>query len=506
MDDTGYQMLQAEPVKAIEEPGLLTLHPDDDVAVALRPLGAGERLEIEIAEAIPRGHKVALRALPAGAVIRKYGWPIGRLTATVAAGGHVHSHNLVTLLAGVEGYDFAPVPADHLPRDETTRFMGYRRPDGRMGTRNEIWILPTVGCVARTAERIAAIAHARHAGLVDGVYAFGHPHGCSQLGEDLDGTRKLLAALACHPNAGGVLILGLGCESNQLDALIAEIPESLRGRVRALKAQGEGDEVAAGLAQVDALVATAAIHRRQAAPLSELVVGLKCGGSDGLSGLTANPLVGRMADRIVGSGGAAILTEIPEIFGAERLLMARAIDHRVFDRIVGLVNGFKRYFLDHGQPVSENPSPGNIEGGITTLEEKSLGAVQKAGRAPVSDVLRYGERVRRAGLTLLEAPGNDGVSSTALAAAGATVILFTTGRGTPLGFPAPTVKIATNSALAAAKPGWIDFDAGAVLSQGFDRSADALMDRIVAIASGEPTAAERSGERDIVIWKRGVTL
>ena len=498
-------MLQAEPV-AIEAPGLLTLHPDDDVAVALRPLAAGERLEVEIAEPIPAGHKVALRALPAGAEVRKYGWPIGRLTAPVAPGAHVHSHNLVTRLSGVEGYDYAPGPASELPRDETTRFLGYRRPDGRVGTRNEIWILPTVGCVARTAERIAAIAHARHAKAVDGVFAFGHPHGCSQLGEDLEGTRKLLAALACHPNAGGVLILGLGCESNQLDALIAEIPEALRGWVRSMSAQGEGDEVTAGLAHVDALVATAALHARQPAPLSDLVVGLKCGGSDGMSGLTANPLVGRIADRVVGSDGSAILTEIPEIFGAERLLMARARDHRVFDRIVGVVNGFKRYFLDHGQPVSENPSPGNIAGGITTLEEKSLGAVQKAGRAPVADVLLYGERVRRPGLSLLEAPGNDAVSSTALAAAGATMILFTTGRGTPLGFPAPTVKIATNSALAAAKPGWIDFDAGRVLAEGFEDSTDALMARLVAIASGEPTAAERSGERDIAIWKRGVTL
>jgi altronate hydrolase len=506
MDDTGYQMLQAEPAEAIEAPGLLTLHPDDDVAVALRPLEAGDRLDVEIMEAIPCGHKVALRALPAGAEVRKYGSPIGRLTAPVAPGEHVHSHNLVTLLTGVEGYDYSPASPVELPRDEATRFMGYRRPDGRVGTRNEIWILPTVGCVARTAERIAAIAHARHARSVDGIYAFGHPHGCSQLGEDLDGTRKLLAALACHPNAGGVLILGLGCESNQLDALIAEIPQALRGRVRTLVAQGEGDEVAAGLAHVDALVATAAILRRQAAPLSDLAVGLKCGGSDGLSGLTANPLVGRIADRVIGSGGTAILTEIPEIFGAERLLTARARDHRVFDRIVGLVNGFKRYFLDHDQPISENPSPGNIAGGITTLEEKSLGAVQKAGRAPVSDVLHYGERIRRVGLSLLEAPGNDAVSSTALAAAGATMILFTTGRGTPLGFPAPTVKIATNSALAEAKPGWIDFDAGTVLSEGFDGPADALMERIVAVASGEPTAAERNGERDIAIWKRGVTL
>lgn len=490
---------------------VLRLHPSDDVAVALSPLDPGERIacdggSVTVRQPIPKGHKVALRPLAAGDMVRKFGWPIGRMRDAAEQGEHVHVHNLETLLAGVEGYAWEPVHGERLPVDLDSRFLGYRRGDGRVGTRNEIWILPTVGCVGRTAQRIANIAHARHAGTVDGVYAFAHPHGCSQLGDDLAGTRSLLAALACHPNAGGVLIVGLGCESNQLDRLVAEIPEELRGRVRTLRAQAEEDETEAGLAAVDALVATASLVRRQPAPLSELVVGLKCGGSDGFSGLTANPLVGRIADRVVGSGGSAILSEIPEIFGAERLLMARARDRSVFDAIVAVVNDFKRYFLANGQPVSENPSPGNIEGGITTLEEKSLGAVQKAGQAPVASVLRYGERIRRKGLTLLEAPGNDAVSSTALAAAGATVILFTTGRGTPLGFPVPTVKIASNSVLAERKKGWIDFDAGEVLTRGFDAAADALTARIVAIASGERTATERNGEREIAIWKRGVTL
>jgi altronate hydrolase len=384
--------------------------------------------------------------------------------------------------------------------------MGYRRSDGRVGTRNETWVLPTVGCVARTAERIAATAHARRAGAIDGVHAFAHPFGCSQLGDDLAGTRSVLAALACNPNAGGVLIVGLGCESNQLDALVGEIPEALRGRVRTLRAQAEEDETEAGLALVDELVGEAAQVRRERIPISELVVGLKCGGSDGFSGLTANPLVGRISDVVVGSGGSTLLTEIPEIFGAERMLMACARDKSVFDALVAVVNDFKRYFLEHGQPVSENPSPGNIAGGITTLEEKSLGAVQKGGHAPVADVLRYGERVRRKGLNLLEAPGNDAVSSTALAAAGATIILFTTGRGTPLGFPVPTVKIATNSALAERKKNWIDFDAGKILDRGVETTADALLALIARIASGEETASERNDEREIAIWKRGVTL
>jgi altronate hydrolase len=498
-----------EPAAAARD--LLRLAADDDVAVAVRDLAAGERLPaidsaLEVRQAIPFGHKLALRDLAAGSKVRKFGWPIGILTAPVRAGEHVHSHNLSTLLGGVEGYSYEPAGTEPVIESQPLAFRGYRRGDGRVGTRNEIWILPTVGCVARTASKIAAIAHARHAGAVDGVHAFAHPFGCSQLGDDLAATRSVLAALACHPNAGGVLLVGLGCESNQLDRLLEEIPEALRGRVRALRAQSAGDEIEEGLALVDALVATASLARRQEVGLGELVLGLKCGGSDGFSGLTANPLVGRMADRVTGAGGSAILSEIPEIFGAERLLMARARDRAVFEAIVAVVNDFKRYFLAHGEPVSENPSPGNVAGGITTLEEKSLGAVQKGGRGPVENVLRYGQRVRRRGLSLLEAPGNDAVSSTALAAAGATMILFTTGRGTPLGFPVPTVKIASNSELAARKRGWIDFDAGAVLRDGLEPVADRLAQRIVAIASGEETAAERNGEREIAIWKRGVTL
>jgi altronate hydrolase len=505
-------MTQAEPLEAVPASrALLLLDPADDVAVALRALAAGARVEagdreVRIHQGIPEGHKVALRDMKEGEIVRKYGWPIGILTSATRAGEHVHSHNLATRLSGIEGYAREPLPVAPLDAGEAPGFLGYRRADGRVGTRNEVWILPTVGCVGRTAQKIAGIAHARHSGTVDGVHAFAHPFGCSQLGDDLAGTRSILAALACHPNAGGVLLVGLGCESNQLDRLIEEIPQSLRGRVRTLRAQSVEDELEEGLALVDALVATASLSDRRPAGFGDLVLGLKCGGSDGFSGLTANPLVGRMADRAVAAGGSAILSEIPEMFGAERLLMARAGDEQVFEGIVGLVDDFKNYFLASGQPVSENPSPGNIAGGITTLEEKSLGAVQKAGHAPVADVLRYGERVRRPGLSLLEAPGNDAVSSTALAAAGATVILFTTGRGTPLGFPVPTVKIATNSALAQRKRGWIDFDAGPVLQSGIGPAADALARRIAAFASGEETAAERNGEREIAIWKRGVTL
>ncbi|NEX92742.1 altronate dehydratase family protein [Caulobacter sp. 17J65-9] len=494
-------------------PALPSVHrvaPGDDVATALRPLEPGESVvvdgrQIEVRAAVPKGHKFAVNAVAAGTEVKKYGWPIGRATQAIRPGDHVHTHNLATGLSGVDAYAWtAPAPTT-APAVSTGEFLGYRRANGRVGTRNEIWILCTVGCVANTARRIADKAAQRFAGRVDGVHAFPHPFGCSQLGDDLSHTRKLIAALAAHPNAGGVLILGLGCENNQLAALLAEADVAPE-RLRAFNTQLADDEIEDGLYAVEALVAVAEQDRREACALSDLVIGLKCGGSDGFSGLTANPLVGRIADRVAEAGGTPVLTEIPEIFGAERLLMARAADRAVFDGVVEVVNDFKRYFLDHGEPVSENPSPGNVEGGITTLEEKSLGAVQKAGAAPLTQVLRYGERISRPGLALLEAPGNDAVSSTALTAAGATVILFTTGRGTPLGFPAPTLKIASNTALAERKPRWIDFDAGSVLADGLEAATDALMALVIDTASGRETRAEANGEREIAVWKQGVTL
>jgi len=487
---------------------LLKIDPRDDVAVALAPLAPGEAVAegVVAREEIPAGHKVALRAIAKGQDVRKYGWPIGHALTDIAAGDHVHSHNLATSLVGEEAYAYAPAAPESLPAPSGATFQGYRRSNGRVGTRNEIWILCTVGCVARTAQKIAAVADKRFKGRVDGVYALTHPFGCSQLGGDLAATRSMIGTLAAHPNAGGALILGLGCESNQLAQVLEAMPGVEPARLKAFTAQATEDEIEAGLAAVEALVEVAEKDRREPCPVSDLVVGLKCGGSDGFSGLTANPLVGRIADAVAGDGGTAILTEIPEIFGAERLLMARAADQGVFDDMVGVVNGFKAYFLSHGEPVSENPSPGNIEGGVTTLEEKSLGAVQKAGRGQFTQVLRYGERSDRKGVVLLEAPGNDAVSSTALTAAGATVILFTTGRGTPLGFPAPTLKLSTNSGLAQRKPHWIDFDAGRIVAgQDIEEAAAALMDLVLATASGQPTRAEDNEEREIALWKRGVT-
>jgi altronate hydrolase len=495
------------PIKPFPPASAIRVHPQDTVAVALRPLSPGEEIGAPLCDPVPRGHKFALVAVAEGDPVIKYGLPIGRATRAIAPGEHVHSHNLTTALAGELAY--APGPytrPDGETNDQEPQWQGYLRSDGLAATRNEIWILPTVGCVGMTAEHIAREAAVRHAGRIDGVHAFAHPHGCSQLGDDLDGTRAVLAGLAANPNAAGVLLLGLGCESNQLDALLAAVPDAARSRVRCLTTQSVGDELAESARLIDDLADQAALAQRETLPLAALRIGLKCGGSDGLSGLTANPLLGRLTNRLCAAGGTAILTEIPEIFGAEHALLNRATSPAVFEAGASLVNRFKRYYLDQGLPVSENPSPGNLAGGITTLEEKSLGAVQKAGAAPLSHVADYGQQAPGGGLTLLEAPGNDAVSSTALAASGATMVLFTTGRGTPLGFPVPTIKVASNRQLAEGKPHWIDFDASQALDAGAQAADSAFLDCLIDHASGKKTAAERSGQRAIAIWKRGVTL
>lgn len=495
-------------------PPSIRIHAADDVAVALRPLAAGEQAEgVLLQGEVARGHKFALRDIAAGAAVVKYGQPIGRATRAIAAGEHVHTHNLATALAGELAYS-PHLGAGQVLAEEGAAMPGWRgylRADGRAATRNEIWILPTVGCVGMTAEQVAREAQARHAdliaaGRIDGIHAFAHPHGCSQLGDDLDGTRAVLAGLAASPNAAGVLLLGLGCESNQLDALVEAVPVWPRSKLRLLSSQSAGNEIVEAGKLVDELVAEAVKAERTELPLSALTIGLKCGGSDGFSGLTANPLLGRLSETMARVGGKAILTEIPEIFGAEQALLDRSTSREVFEAAAGLVNRFKRYYLNQGLPVSENPSPGNLAGGITTLEEKSLGAVQKAGHAPLCDVIDYGGQASVPGVTLLEAPGNDAVSSTALAASGATMVLFTTGRGTPLGFPVPTIKVASNRTLAESKPHWIDFDASIALDEGQEAADSAFLARILSFASGEPTAAERGGQRAIAVWKRGVTL
>jgi len=489
------------------------VRPTDDVAVAVDALEAGDAITVgdetvRIREAIPAGHKVALRALGVGDVIHKYGWAIGRLTAAVEAGDWIHSHNLKTQLEGTLDYSYEPTTRAEAPGTPRT-WEGFKRAGGRVGTRNEVWVINTVGCVNWAAEKIARSANERFAGVIDGVHAFAHPYGCSQLGDDLGHTRQLLAGLMRHPNAGGVLVLGLGCENNQMDALLAEAGEIDRSRIRFFNTQDVFDEVQSGVAALNELVERMRDDRRETVPASALVLGNKCGGSDGFSGITANPLVGRVADRLTAAGGTVLLTEVPEMFGAERVLMNRAASEPVYRDVVGMVNSFKEYFLRHGQPVYENPSPGNKAGGLTTLEEKSLGAIQKGGSSTVTSVLRYGQQVRAPGLALLEAPGNDGVSSTAMVASGATVLCFTTGRGTPLGFPAPTIKVASNSDIARKKPHWIDFDAGRLLDDptAMDRLTDELLDFVLDVASGKHlTNNERNDVREIAIWKEGVTL
>ena len=488
----------------------MRIHAQDTVAVALVPLQAGQtHCGVALREDIAAGHKFALCAMAEGEPVVKYAAPIGHATRAIAAGAWVHTHNCATSLSGIEHYTYAPhAPAPRACPYPARTFSGYLRADGRAGIRNELWIVPTVGCVNAAAQRLAALATARVAHLLpDGVHAFPHPYGCSQLGGDHAMTQRLLAAMVRHPNAGGVLVLGLGCENNHIDAFRQVLGPVDGARVRFLATQDVPDEIETGLALLDELAAHAAADVRQPLPLAKLVIGLKCGGSDGFSGITANPLLGALSDALTASGGSTVLTEVPEMFGAETLLMDRCRDRATFDRAVALIDDFKRYFQRYGQVIYENPSPGNKEGGISTLEEKSLGCTQKGGTSQVVDVLDYGAAVSVPGLNLLSAPGNDLCAVTALMAAGCQAVLFTTGRGTPLGAPVPTLKVSTHTGLAARKPGWIDFDAGPLLDgTPMDTLRDGLMDKLLAVAAGERARNEVNGDRQIAIFKDGVTL
>ena len=492
---------------------IIRIHPGDNVGVARQPRRAGScEGGILLRQDIPAGHKVALVGIPGGGMIRKYGFPIARATRPITAGEHVHSHNAATML-GADNVSVQDLlsPAISAAQGPIPTFQGFRRPDGRVAIRNEIWIINTVGCVNVPSQRIAEKAARRWVtpgSSIDGIHAFAHSYGCSQLGGDLENTRKLLASLARHPNAAAVLVLGLGCENNTLQSFLEEVGDFDPNRIRFFNAQEVGDEEEKGLEEVEELVTHASGFKRETLPASELILGMKCGGSDGFSGLTGNPLVGRIADRHAGWGGTVILTEVPEMFGAEHAIFPRCQDTSTMESAVDMVNRFRGYFLRHNEPVSENPSPGNKEGGITTLEEKSLGCIQKGGTAPIRHIGRYGDCAPRklGGLSLIEGPGNDGVSSTALAAAGAHAILFTTGRGTPLGVPVPTLKISTNSDLARRKPKWIDFDAGRLLDPEGSDPVEDLMALVLDVASGQPARNEINGFREIAIWKQGVTL
>lgn len=453
--------------------------------------------ELDNVEVRADGMKYALSELKAGETVIKYGFPIGRATCDIGMGELVHSHNLTSLLSGTKNWTYEPVELPTFVPTEKT-FMGYRRADGRVGIRNEIWIVPTVGCINGVARTLADKT---------GAKALTHPYGCSQLGGDLETTARTLAGLVRHPNAGGVLVLGLGCEENRLPYFRQFLEGVDEARVRFLNVQDCENELEAGLALLDELKRTMAEDVREPIPLSELVVGVKCGGSDGYSGITANPLVGRISERVYAAGGTVLMTEVPETFGAEEILLSRCVSESAFDAVASEINRFRQYFIDHGEGIADNPSPGNVAGGITTLEEKSLGCVQKGGKVPVAGALDIGERAQRSGLYLVHGPGNDQVAITNLVAAGAHMILFTTGRGTPLSAPIPTMKISTNTALAEQKPHWIDFDAG-VLLDGADTDAvtDALFSHCIACAEGEPARAEQMNSYDIAIFKNGVTL
>ena len=490
---------------------VLKISAGDSVAVALTALEKGTALDVEeqqvvLVSDVPAGHKFALKQIAAGEPVIKYGYPIGQAKCEIAPGEHVHVHNLKTLLSSELSYEHHP-DVKELESREPATFMGYPRKDGKVGVRNELWILPTVGCVNDVARVLERRAQALVGGGVENVYAFPHPYGCSQMTEDQENTRHILADLATHPNAGGVLVLGLGCENSGVDYIRSYMGEYDESRVRCLVCQQVEDEMEEGMKLLEELAANMRDEVRVPCPASKLVIGLKCGGSDGFSGITANPAIGGFSDLLIAQGGSTILTEVPEMFGAETILMDRCQTTELFDKTVALINDFKRYFEEHHQTIYENPSPGNKAGGISTLEDKALGCTQKSGFAPVKDVLCYGQKVEKQGLNLLSAPGNDLVAATALAASGAQIVLFSTGRGTPFASPVPTVKISSNNDLAKRKHNWIDFNAGQLLG-GMELSelSQKLMDYVLSVASGEQVCSERNGFHDMAIFKTGVTL
>ena len=488
------------------------INPEDNVVVAISPIKKGDTVSIDdinvtAEEDIPQGHKIAVRDIPVNGQVIKYGVSIGHATEDIPAGHWVHTHDMKTNLSGEVEYTYEPAVPEKR-RMPTETFEGYVREDGRVGIRNEIWIIPTVGCVNDVAKHLVSMNQDIVKGTIDGLYTFTHPFGCSQTGEDHATTRKLLADLVRHPNAGGVLVLSLGCENLTHEQFLKELGDYDPRRVKFLTCQEVSDEFEEGSKLLHELAEYAGKFNRETVGMDKLVLGMKCGGSDGLSGITANPTVGRVSDMIVAQGGTTILTEVPEMFGAESMLMGRCESKEVFDKAAAMLNGFKDYFINHHEVVYDNPSPGNKQGGITTLEDKSCGCVQKGGKAAISDVLGYAEPVHTKGLNLLYGPGNDLVSATNLTAAGCNLILFTTGRGTPFGAPAPTMKISTNDALYEKKTNWIDFNAGPVASQGesIDDAARRLLDLVKEIASGKQTKSEENGFREISIFKDGVVL
>lgn len=491
----------------------IQINPIDNVAVAIEELFKGDSLHINgaavvLQQDIPAGHKIALHDFKVGNNIIKYGYPIGHATQAISAGDWVNEKNIKTNLEGLQDYTYNPQPVPSLPEKENITFKGYHRKNGDVGIRNEIWIIPTVGCVNGITQQLATMLQRETQGVgIDGIVAFPHNYGCSQLGDDHENTRKILRDMVLHPNAGGVLVVGLGCENNQIGAFREFLGEFDTERIRFMETQKVDDELETGMQILRELYDIISTDARTDVPVGKLRVGLKCGGSDGFSGITANPLLGVFSDFLVAQGGATVLTEVPEMFGAETILMNRSESEEVFNKTVHLINDFKSYFIENKQPIYENPSPGNKAGGISTLEEKSLGCTQKAGNSIVRNVMLYGDRLHTNGLNLLSAPGNDLVASTALAATGCHLMLFTTGRGTPFGTFVPTVKISTNSNLFIRKPNWIDFNAGTLLEgETMESLCKRFIRFILDTANGALTNNEKSNYREIAIFKTGVTL
>lgn len=485
----------------------------DSVVVCLQEKRKGEIIEVDgrqivVNQDTPAGHKILIKDVSKGENIIKYGYPIGHAMDNLKAGDWVNENNLKTNLSGKLEYTYSPINEELNIKNENRTFKGYLRRNGDVGVRNEIWVVPTVGCVNGVAERLVkALRHETHGEGVDAIYAWHHNYGCSQLSDDHENTRKVLRDICLHPNAGAVLVLSLGCENNQPDDFMAMLGDYDKERIKLLVTQKVEDEMEAGMDILRSLYEKARQDQRETVPLSKLCVGLKCGGSDGFSGITANPLVGEFSDWLVAQGGTSVLTEVPEMFGAETILMNRCRTKALFDQTVTMVNNFKDYFLSHGEPVGENPSPGNKAGGISTLEDKALGCTQKCGKAPVNGVLEYGDRLQYDGLNLLSAPGNDLVAATALAACGCHLVLFTTGRGTPFGTFVPTMKIATNPDLARRKAGWVDFSAGQLLEgRTMQELVPEFIDKVIRVASGELSKNEQNDYREIAIFKNGVTL
>lgn len=489
----------------------IKINENDNVAVALEVIPENTTVSVDGTDVtttmeIPAGHKFALVDIAEGTPVIKYGFRIGNATAAVKKGEWIHTHNLKTGLGDLLDYSYEPDLVEEKFTEDVT-FMGYNRENGKVGVRNEIWIIPTVGCVNNVASKIAELSKDLVRENIEAVCAFPHPYGCSQMGDDQEHTRQILANLINHPNAGGVLVLGLGCENSNIDVLKGYMGEINPDRVKFLVSQESDDEIAEGVEIVKGLAEYASQFQREPISVSKLVIGMKCGGSDGFSGITANPTVGRFSDILISKKGTTILTEVPEMFGAETILMNRCANEELFHKTVDLINDFKNYFKSHNQTIYENPSPGNKKGGISTLEDKSLGCTQKSGSAIVKGVLAYGEMVGTPGLNLLSAPGNDLVAATALAASGAHIVLFTTGRGTPFACPVPTMKISSNSRLAGKKDNWIDFNAGVVAEgESLDVAGQRLFDEVVAVASGKEVKSELAGFHDMAIFKQGVTL